>query len=192
MSERRKLTKQQFAEEVADLCQGGESGTIFVVTSNNHQAKIVLQQGKIIAAFLRPLSGVDAINALSKEREVSFAFNNTLLMEVDAQVLPDTNALLDFLKNSPTTMSGFTAPVALAGQDQDHEPSLVRQVLIEEATEYLGPIAAPICDEYLEKYTNPLTREDILHVIGLLQRDIHDPDKAASFNTVARSRLKLR
>lgn len=186
MSERRKLAKDQFVEEIADLCKAGESGTIFIVTSKNHQAKIILREGKIIAAFLRPLSGVDVISALAREPEVSFAFNNSLLLEVNSQVLPDTASLLDFLKNSSGSIPGFVTPEDITGA---HDLNEIRRTLVDEATEYLGPMAGPICDEYLAQYKSSLARQDILHIIELLQNDINDPEKSDKFNEAVRKQL---
>ena len=189
MFDRRRLSKNEFVDEIGKLCDAGESGTIFVVTGQNHQAKIILKDGNIIAAFLRPLSGVDVINSLAKERELAFSFSS-IMMDVSSQVLPDTSSLLDFMKNSVGSMPGF-APPAGGGAVQIADATTVRQVLVEEATEFLGPIAGPICDEYLQKSGDPLSRQEILKVVDMLQKDINDPSKAAKFNQAVRSRLGL-
>jgi hypothetical protein len=213
MFDHQRLAKDEFVNELGSLCNSGASGTMFVVTSENHQAKIVLQDGRIIAAFLRPLSGVDVINALAREQQLTFSFNDTVLMGVGvgSQVLPDTPSLLEFMKNGFGTIPGFTATAPTktnatsqtidsntaaqapdsATQGQAMDANSVRQALAEEATEFLGPIAGPICDEYLAKCGGILSRQEILQTINLLQRDINDSDKALRFFRSVHSRLGL-
>ena len=187
MSKPEKLTNQQFVEAVANLCKAGESGTVFIVTGRNHQAKIILRQGEIIAAFLRPLSGLDAISALSREPELSLAFNSGLLMDVDAQILPETSSLVNYLRSGAASQAEI---VSSSGDTQDFALTRVRQVMVEEAMEYLGPIAGPICDEYLQQYSSALSLDDIHRVIGQFQKDINDTNKAVKFSTAVRARLQ--
>lgn len=191
MPEHERLEIQELVERITSLSQQQASGTVFVVTEDNHLARIVLIQGKIVCANLQRKEGIDAIKALSTLASGAFGFNPDLQVVTGKQVLPDTYNLLQILQSAAVQQK----------QPEADEPSPqgiklpasgeVLHVLVQESTEYLGPMATILCQEYMQELPASMSLANLKHLIHLLERDINHPEKADKFTAAVSKRLGI-
>lgn len=191
MSEHEKLENRDLVKRIISLCQQQASGTVFIVTEDNHLARVVLIQGKIVCASLQRMEGIKAIKALSNLASGAFGFNPDLQVVTRKQILPDTNSLLQILQSgvvnqSPLQTDGSSQQVAQLPASPE-----ILHVMVQESTEYLGPMASILCQEYMQDLPDAINLSHIQQVIRLLERDINNPEKADKFNSAVRNRLGI-
>lgn len=189
MSERESIENRELVKKIIELCQQQASGTIFIATADNHLAKVALIEGEIVCASLHRLNGLDAIRALAGLPSGVFGFNPDLQLVTQKQALPDTDSLLQILQSGVVYSRQYDA--ASSHQESENLPakSEIMKVLVEESTEYLGPMASIICQEYFQEFPAPMTLGNIQHVIRQLERDISNAEKAETFRSTVLKRL---
>ena len=191
MSEHETLENRELVKKIISLCQQRASGTVFIVTEDNHLARIVLIKGEIVCASLQRLEGVAVIRALSNMASGAFGFNPELQVVTKKQALPDTASLLETLQSGDIYLKQRAAvESAPLGAKLPSTPEILN-VLVQESTEFLGPMASILCQEYIQDLTAPVSEGNIQHVIRQLERDINHPDKVDKFSTAVRKRLGL-
>ncbi len=191
MAEHQTVNNRELAAEITRLCRAGASGTVFLATGESHQARLVLQQGRIVCAHLGRDEGESAIRAIAALPSGQFAFNPELQLVSKMQPMPDTETLLQILQAgviAADRVPPAQVEPATAGLPGNGE---IVQVLIEESTEYLGPMALVICQEYLRQCPPTMTEMHIRQVVRQVQQDINDTDKAERFRASVFQRLGM-
>ena len=191
MPERKALGNRELIQEIARLCQNGSSGTVFITTRDTHLARVVLVKGEIVFACLQRMNGLDAIRALAVLPAGVIGFNAELQLVTQKQNLPDTRSVLKILQTGVGNSEQYEATSTAQTVRELPPDSMIMQVLAQEATEYLGPMASIICQEYLQQIADLNSASDILMVIQRLERDINHVEKAAKFRTASIQRLGL-
>ena len=191
MSERRALENKELIAEIVSLCRKQASGTIFIATADNKQCRIVLIDGEIVCASMHRLNGVEVIRSIAALESGVFGFNPDLQLVTSRQSLPDTESLLQILQaGGANTQQGAQAS---SGSDGFLLParSKILEILVQEATEYMGPMAAIICQDYLQQLTSSINPSNVQQVIRQLEQDINNTDKAHKFRAAVMKRLGL-
>lgn len=184
MSESSSLTNHEIVDAIARLCAQRASGTVFIVTPENRLARMVLQQGRIVCANLGRDNGVDVCKAIANLARAQFSFNDQLQLVTGNQDMPDTAELLQIMRsgNAGQKASGHSAEEGLGS----HE---VLRILIEETTEFIGPMARVICQEYMQQCPPRPGRAHIQQVLQRLEQDINDGAKAEQLRNRVGARL---
>lgn len=192
MSERRALKNKELIAEIVSLCRQQASGTVFIATAENRQSRIVLIDGEIVCASMHRLDGVSVIRTIASLESGIFGFNPDLQLVTSREVLPDTETLLQILQQSggekieerqPVTSvkEGFLLPAR----------SKILEILVHEATEYLGPMATIICQDYVQQLTASINPSNVQQLIRQVEKDINNTDKAQKFRAAVMKRLGL-
>ena len=181
MSERKTLVHDALVEEIANLCRQRSSGTIFIATPDNQLAKLALVDGEIVCASLRRLHGVEVIKAIAVLESGQFGFNPDLQLVTKREHLPDTETLIGILRSSQSSAPPVDTELAGLLPENQASNADITQILIRESTEYIGPMATVICQEYMQEQPPFPNQHQINQVIHRLEQDINDADKAIKF-----------
>lgn len=189
MIEKKALKNKELMQEIIGLCRQYESGTVFIATADNHLARLVLINGEVEFASMHRLKGIDAIRELASLSSGLFGFDPDLQLVTQKQDLPDTESLIQILQSGVA----YSRQYGQAKPQQNDEQLLPRvkvmDILVEESTEYLGPMAAIICQDYMQKLTGAINSTDIQQVIRQLEQDINNTEKAQKFRAAVMARI---
>lgn len=173
----------QIVTELARLSSARATGTLFVATDANRSAQVMLKKGEIIYLSYANKRGDDALDLIPSITAGRYRFQEG---EVSANRmrLPATATILKRLAQ-------HDALAAPASQSADADPSLEaagltqhqRNMLQDCLAEFVGPIAALVCEEQLEQ------ARDLQSAIDALSAEISSPDLAQEFQTLVLSRL---
>ncbi len=180
------LSYPAIVERLLDACAGTDSGHLLIATSDNRSARVAIDRGQIVSVFCQ---GQRGLAALSKFRSIAagrvrFSASAIPKHEHDTS-LPPTSKILGFLSKGLAQEGS-----ASAGKRGALTVDVVRQAVTEEATEYLGPMGAPICEEYFDDTDNLATRSGLFSVITGVAAEIDDAEKGAKFKKDVLQRLK--
>lgn len=180
------MTATHFIESLSQLCESGETGTLFLVTQENRQVRIGIARGRINHIGMFPLRGAAAVGALAATRITGVRFQAQVMQE-DQPDLPETSTVLVMLSAGAGVASASgervpTTPTAPAASVPLSREAL--RIVEAELAEYLGPIAGILVDEQAAKCAN---REAL---IKALLPNFDNPDHAAAFTKKVRHRVK--
>ncbi len=175
------------------ICDGGETGTLSLATRENHYASISIKDGQIIGVAYRQSKGAAALENIRKVRAGRFTFAPGVLRhsEVDDS-LPPSKALFEFLgigEIKPATAVRTTEP-APKTEPSENTNGAARQAIELEATEYLGPMAAIICEEHFARVGNLNNKENLQSVLEGIAGELGDDAKGEDFKKGVITRLK--
>ena len=168
------LPHDRLIGELRSICAAGRSGTMFIITAENHAAQFVLRNGVVVYLTYRLLRGLDAVPSLKAFAAGRYRFQDETTDRSDP-ALPPTPELLALLlaDGSPVARS---APPAMAVISDE-----LRPLIEQELAEFLGPMASLICEEHFARVTDldsPASRE---RLVEALAQEIRDPTKEADF-----------
>jgi len=175
---------KEIVGKLRHICDGGETGTFSLATRENHYASISIKDGQIIGVAYRQSRGAAALENIRKVRAGRFTFAPGVLRhsEVDAS-LPSSEALFEFLgigETKPAAAVRTTEP-APKTESSDSTNGAARQAIEVEATEYLGPMAAIICEEHHARVGNLNNKENLQSVLEGIAGELGDEAKGEDF-----------
>ena len=194
MSEEKPLSSyKEIVGKLRHICDGGETGTLSLATRENHYASISIKDGQIIGVAYRQSKGAAALENIRKVRAGRFTFAPGVLRhsEVDAS-LPSSKALFEFLgigEITPATAVRTTEP-APKSEPSDNTNGAARLAIELEATEYLGPMAAIICEEHFARVGNLNNKKNLQSVLEGIAGELGDDAKGEDFKKGVITRLK--
>ncbi|HKC07175.1 MAG TPA: hypothetical protein VKJ67_09925 [Methylomirabilota bacterium] len=171
------LSHDQLIDELRGLCASKHSGTMFIITAENHAAQFVLREGTIAGLTYRLLRGVAALPSMTAFRAGRYRFQTETVDHTDPE-LPATAELLALLVAERTEA---VQPQAKPATDPPQAPAALRLLIEHELAEFLGPIAALICQEHLTRAGGLDSPSDLVRLVETLADEIEDPAKAAAF-----------
>jgi hypothetical protein len=166
-------------KELRQLCDRRASGTLFISTEANRSAQVMIDRGEIIFVYFYNKRGEDALKLMASVEAGRFRFQEGVL-STRRMALPTTDVILDMLANydRPADVSAKKAKVQVEKLTEEQ-----KAVLKDCLTEYIGPMAAIICDDHFG------------HVAGLqaaveaLAQEIPSPEQAEGFKKKVTDRL---
>ncbi len=177
------LPHDRLIGELRSLCAAGRSGTMFIITAENHAAQFVLRNGAVVHLTYRLLRGLDALPSLKRFPAGRYRFQDETTSQTDpalpptadllATLLADSSDVAPFTQARPATQVRPTATAAI--------PDGLRPLIERELAEFLGPMASLICEEHFARVTDldsPTSRE---RLVEALAQEIRDPAKEADF-----------
>ena len=162
------MSTPDFIQTLRRLCDGVETGTLFLLTKENRQVRIGIEQGRITALSMLPFKGLAAVQALTTASITSVRFQ-AQMVSPGRDELPGTATILSLLSAgggpepaaAPTPAPASAPAVApTEGGDTDagwSPPKLSAEVLAiveHEMAEYLGPIASLLIEEQAGKFVS--------------------------------------
>lgn len=178
MSDPDPLRHDQLIVELRALCAAKRSGTMFIITTENHAAQFVLRGGAIVGMTYRLLRGADALPFMKTFAGGRYRFQDETIERTDPS-LPSTLDLLALLISEPT--AEIAPPPAQPSTDREAVPERIRQLIERELAEFLGPMAGLICQEYLAQGANLASPKEISRLVEAIASEIGDPAKEARF-----------
>ena len=191
--------RDQLIAELRSLCAAKRTGTLFIITLENHPAQLVLRDGEIVGLSYRLTRGPDALAPLKVFGAARYRFQQESVQSADPR-LPPTAEILALLspgsasvgvgRQSPPPTDHPTGgaeppsgarPAASGGPSLDAEAfGRLRPLIERELAEFLGPMAPLICDEHLAGRTG-LGSQEVARLVEAIAREIGDPAKEARF-----------
>ncbi|MGH7415319.1 MAG: hypothetical protein ACREKJ_14065 [Candidatus Rokuibacteriota bacterium] len=172
------LRHDQLIVELRALCAAQRSGTMFIITTENHAAQFVLRDGEIVGLTYRLLRGPDALAGMKSFTGGRYRFQDETIERTDPR-LPATADLLALL--IPERAAAMEPPPAQPPTGVEAVPDRVRLLIERELAEFLGPMAALICQEHLAQGANLASPREISRLVETIAKEIGDPAKEARF-----------
>ncbi|MCC9002192.1 MAG: hypothetical protein ABTR54_10635 [Candidatus Competibacter sp.] len=175
----------QFVQFVSDELQAlrveKRTGTLFVISSDSHLAQFGLKSGEIVALVFQNKHGLEALEILESFRHQqvranTFRFTNGHLPPSKLP-LPPTDHILDLLLGKSPRSQSAGDPKSARMTDQ------TKAIVEQELVEFIGPIAAIVCDEVW----NSLGSLDA--ILDALSQELSDSNQAALFRQNVLKRL---
>ncbi len=164
----------QIIFELTKLCNTKATGTFFVVTKAKKSAQIAIENGEIVFIYFSNKRGQDALELMSTIKAGKFRFQ---LGSVTTRrsVLPPTKSILqalgEMVGQSPMEMETLQ-PISGSSSSLSQEQ---KNILEECLAEYVGPIAAIICEDHFSMNV------DFSTTIDLLTAEISSADQKTQF-----------
>lgn len=180
------LPHDQLIDELQTLCAAKRSGTMFIITEENHVAQFVLRDGVIVGLTYRLLRGPAAVPPLRVFPAGRYRFQTETVDRTDPG-LPATADLLALLVPEPA--SAVEPPQAEPATDTPQVPETVRLLIERELAEVVGPIAGLICQEHIAHAGHLDSPNDLVRLLEAIAIEIGDPAKAAGFKHAVLSKF---
>jgi len=196
------VTYAELLTELGALCSALRTGTMFIATTDNQSARIVLRQGDIVSLVFRTQRGLEAIDHIRKITAGRFTFSDAVVDRVSSVDLPDTSVLLSLLAgNDPapavpappvTPLHAAPRTVAPARTQPAAGTQLAKvQAVIEaELTEFVGPIAPLLCRDHMARAAAAGPPWDLPALVEAISREIGDRAKEDRFRQQVLARLR--
>lgn len=176
---------QAIIDKLKEFCTQQTSGILFIATKANRSAQIVLENGEIVFVYFYNKRGVEALKLMLTIEAGRYRFQKNATSSRRSS-LPSTDKILRFLKREtdnqippePTEPTEVSEPVQ--SSLDENQKRILETVLVE----YIGPMAAIICEDHLD------SAPDIAAAIDVLASEIPSPDQAQKFRTQIAASLK--
>ncbi|MGH7385143.1 MAG: hypothetical protein ACREKG_08155 [Candidatus Rokuibacteriota bacterium] len=172
------LRHDQLIVELRALCAARRSGTMFIITTENHAAQFVLRDGDIVGLTYRLMRGPDAIPGMKSFPGGRYRFQDETVERTDPR-LPATPDLLALLISEDA--AAMEPPPAQPTTGAPAVPDHVRLLIERELAEFLGPMAGLICQEHLAQGANLGSAKEVSKLVETIAKEIGDPAKEARF-----------
>ena len=175
-------------DALQSLCGARRSGTMFIITAENHVAQVILRGGEIVGLSHRLLRGLDALPSMRTFAAGRYRFIEEPVDRIDPGLPPtlDLLALLIPERSGPVEARQSTLPTP----DLRQALASARSLIEPELTEFLGPMADLICQEYLAHVTALDSPEHFTRLVEAIAKEIGDSTKEAHFKQRVLSSLR--
>lgn len=168
--------------EIKRFCDLKSTGTMYVATKANRSAQIVFERGEIVFVYFYNKRGQDALDLMVDIVAGRYRFQEGVISARRVS-LPPTTDVINFLlrgKNGGNSLSQNDQQQISVGGGLD---SAQKTVLEAALAEYIGPMAAIICEDYLSSAAN------VTAAVDALASEIPSADQAEKFKSQMRVRL---
>jgi len=172
------LKYQELIAEIHRLFSEKQTGTIFITTSDNHLVRLVLNKGEIVhLVYDTNYRSYDAIPLLKKIQAGRLQFARGIFEAADEISLPPTKELLYVLKGKGEEKDLLTYSPKKVDSPFEEVIIQIKRAL----SNHIGPIAALICDEYIEKAGGINNLDAIDSLIDDVAKEIDEPNTERLF-----------
>ncbi len=200
MEQKLKLTSDQVANELKQLCEAKCSGIVFMMAEKNIMLQIVLTEGDIVSVVYQTKRGTEALELIQSFEFIHFTLFNFIPRNASANKpkvdlnLPPRSDILESIRQTGQSISqteGMTfinieVPAGIGKSTQraysenviTHNLTKVIEIVVNELTFYLGPIAPMVCDEHLN---NAIELSDVLDSLDKIASAIDDDASEVKF-----------
>ncbi len=164
----------QIVYELTKLSNTKVTGTLFIVTKAKKSAQIMIENGEIVFIYFANKRGQDALELMSTIKAGKFRFQEGSVTS-RRSVLPPTKSILQTLAGmagqSPMEMETLQAGLGGSSSLSQEQKNILEECL----AEYVGPIAAIICEDHFSMNV------DFPTAIDLLTAEISSADQKTQF-----------
>jgi hypothetical protein len=166
-------------DALQSLCGAKRSGTMFIITAENHVAQFILRGGEVVGLSHRLLRGLDALPSMRSFSAGRYRFVEEAVDRTDPGLPPtlDLLALLIPEHAGPAESPQSRPPTPNMRQALESARSLIEP----ELTEFLGPMAELICQEHLAHVTTLTSPQQFTRLVEGIAKEIGDSTKEAQF-----------
>lgn len=173
----------EIVEQLSRLSREQVTGTLFLATKANRSAQIMLEKGEIVFVYFYNKRGSEAIELMTSIVAGRLRFQAGKVVG-KKQLLPPTSAILAALKEAGGKVTTGDDVAASASQGgvvalTDQQKETLEGCL----AEFIGPMAAILCEEY---FAGGKTLEQ---VVDGLASEIPNADQASKFRELVQNRL---
>jgi hypothetical protein len=165
--------------ELHKLCQEKRTGTLFIASVDNRLVQFGLDQGQIVFVSCQNKRGPEALLLL---QEQNFKVSVTRFVEGQSPVnrleLPPTDQILQQLEGGVGRLPAMGDPASRRTLGDK-----AKTVLEQELVEFIGPMAAIICEETWNSVG------ELEAALEVLSRELPDPGQVARFRQNVLNRL---
>lgn len=165
--------------ELHKLCQEKRTGTLFIASVDNRLVQFGLDQGQIVFVSCQNKRGPEALLLL---QEQNFKVSVTRFVEGQSPVnrleLPPTDQILQQLEGGVGRLPAMGDPASRRTLSDK-----AKTVLEQELVEFIGPMAAIICEETWNSVG------ELEAALEVLSRELPDPGQVVRFRQNVLKRL---
>lgn len=184
--------KYKLSSVLKKLAQDKLTGTLICVNEENLQGRIFFSKGNPGLARCRNFQGMDAINLIRKHLLISLRFHaneNLVTLEKDERDMTDISQVNELAKTQDIESEYESlVDVSSLAQLQDDKrlevllSSQIRDIIIEELTEHIGPLAQILVSDLNEDIK-------VIDALNTLGHEIDDIDAAVAFAENVKARI---
>ncbi len=162
--------------KIEELCIEKATGILFIATKANRSAQIVIENGSIVFVYFYNKQGQEALELMLSIKAGRYRFQKNATSP-RRNKLPPTKDILNFLYGKRKTESLEEATVQTQLTDKQ------KQILETVLAEYIGPMAAIICEDHLDSVP------DLTSAIEALASEIPSPEQGQKFRIQIEAKL---
>jgi hypothetical protein len=164
---------QDIVDEIKKLHRSRADGTLFVATGANKSAQILFKDGNIVSIYFYNMHGREALEKMSVIEVGRYRFQEGFASIRRKSDLPETSVILATLDGfcGDKSSADSAQPISSEGGLTDEQKSILEKCLVE----YIGPMAAIICEDHF--FGGAGLRE----TVDKLTSEIPSPQQAAQF-----------
>lgn len=165
------------------VCVARQTGTMYITTDSKKSAQVMINEGVIVYLYFYNKRGMEALRLMAEMEFGRFKFQEGLPTSLKAD-LPTTNEILKQLEGAvakepvianDVVSADMPAEKPAGGKSGTGLNTDQKQLLEDALTDYIGPMAAFVCEDHLG------TARDVESAVNALAAEIPEPNKAAKF-----------
>jgi hypothetical protein len=168
----------EIVAELRKLCIQAVTGTLFVATKANRSAQLMLDKGEIVFIYFFNKRGKEALELMSTIRAGRFRFQEGAVSR--RTPLPPTDAILQALIDGHKISDQDIEKPISTGLGLSQEQKTVLESCL---AEFIGPMAAIICEDHLDVAAN------LQAAVDALAAEIPSSDQAKKFKAIVLGKL---
>jgi len=165
----------ELVDKIGEFCAQKATGVLFIATKANRSAQIVIEKGSIVFVYFYNKQGQEALDLMLTIQAGRYRFQENATSP-RRNKLPPTEDILKFLSGKGTAT---VPPKQATAQLTNQQKEILETIL----AEYIGPMAAIICEDHLD------IAPDISSAIDALAEEIPSPEQAQKFRIQSEAKL---
>ncbi|MFT5727705.1 MAG: hypothetical protein ACI8PB_001843 [Desulforhopalus sp.] len=162
--------------KIEELCTEKATGIFFIATKANRSAQIVIENGAIVFVYFYNKQGQEALELMLSIQAGRYRFQK-YATSPRRNKLPPTKDILNFLYGKRKTKSLKEAKAHTQLTDKQ------KQILETVLADYIGPMAAIICEDHLDSVP------DLASAIEALASEMPSPEQGQKFRIQIEAKL---
>ncbi len=164
---------KDIVDEIGRLHRSRVTGTLFVATGENKSAQILFEDGEITSIYFFNRHGREALEKMSTIKVGRYRFQEGFTPVRKRVDLPNTAVIIEKLEKlcgEESSVKTVQSPGS-GGEISEEEKSVLEKCLVE----YIGPMAAIVCEDY---FHGEMELQEIVEKLAL---EIPSPQQAMKF-----------
>jgi len=146
----------EIVDKLKKLCDSRQTGTLFVATKLNRSAQVMIDDGEIVYMYFYNKRGQEALELMATIEAGTFRFQEGTVTSRRGPI-PETSIILQTLAKA-TDESGTPVSAGAGNSLSRREKATLEECL----AEYIGPMAAIICEDHFGSVADFPTAVDVL------------------------------
>lgn len=184
------LSRIELVDGLRAICAENKTGVMYVTSSSNRSAQIIVDEGKIVYFYYLNKRGRDALSLMAEIEGARYRFQEGNAPKMRTE-LPETEEILVFLAGPSVNVNSKSGLSSPAGETEFLEEvgadkSLTqdqKRILEEGLAVFIGPMATIICEDHFGKNI------EAMKAVELLASEIPTETQAESFREEMRRRI---